>query len=266
MGSAMGTGLPEENRMAEINLDNYADLRDISREFCGTLQSQVGGHLETVRQLFRPAAVFGPYLAGSHKDAPRDAAAAMAQFKTFFGEVAPGKPFSLEPVVPDMMEIGFGTPVLNAYVYTHEIATRTGPKAVTVTSPLQWVLSFPDYPFSRLRELVSAPKRSMEDIRLFALHYAVLHFVVTRNPRIQSLFEALRFPIRSERVPLLGDFPFLMLRTPAGTVRPPDEVIAQVCKYSGSDTVEEILDYEQWTSLKDPFAEQFGAVAESMQP
>jgi len=250
--------------MADINLDNYADLRDISRQFCGTLQTQAAGHLETVRQLFRPAAVFGPYLAGSHKDAPRDAAAAIAQFKTFFAEVAPVKPISLDPAVPDMMEINFGAPILNPYVYTHEIATRTGPKTVTVTSPLQWVLSFPDVPLSRLRELVAAPKRSVDDIRLFALHYAVLHFVVTRNPRIQGLFEALRFPIRSERIPQLGEFPLLMLRTPAGTVRPPDDVIAQVCKYSGSDTVEEILDGDKWSNLEDPFAIQFGAVADSM--
>ena len=35
-----------------INLDNYADLRDISRQFCGTLQTQAGGYLETVRLLF----------------------------------------------------------------------------------------------------------------------------------------------------------------------------------------------------------------------
>jgi hypothetical protein len=251
--------------VAEINLDNYADLRDISRQFCGSLQAQAVGHLETVRQLFRPAAVFGPYIAGSHKDAPRDAGAAMAQFKTYFAEVAPGKPLSLDTAVPDMMEINFGTPILNAVTYTHEIATRSGPKLVTVTSPLRWVLSFPDYPFNRLLDLLAAPKRSVDDIRLFAIHYAVLHFVVNRNPRIQTLFEALRFPIRSERVAQLGEFPLLVLRPPAGTVRPPDDVIAQVCKYSGSDTVEEILDYGQWANLEDPFAAQFRAVADSMQ-
>jgi hypothetical protein len=251
--------------VADINLDNYADLRDISRQFCASLQSQVGGHLETVRQLFRPAAVFGPYIAGSHKDAPRDAGAAMAQFKAYFAEVAPGKPISLDPAVPDLMEIGFGTPILNPFIYSHEITTRTGPKTVAVTSPLRWVLSLPDYPLSRFVELVTAPKRSVDEIRPFALHYAVLHFVVTRNPRIQTLFEALRFPIKSERVPQLGDFPLLVVRPPAGTVRPPDDVIAQVCKYSGADAVEEILDYDQWANLEDPFAAQFRAIAESMQ-
>lgn|GEM_PF-292476 len=251
--------------MPEINLDNYADLRDISRQFCANVQSQAGGHLETVRQLFRPAAVFGPYLAGSHKDAPRDAAAAIAQFKTYYAEVAAVKPISLDTAIPDPLEIAFGTPVLNPYVYSHEITTRTGPKTVSVTAPLQWVLSFPDYSFQRFRELVTAPKRAVDDIRPFALHYAVLHFVVNRNPRIQGLFTALRFPIQSERVPNLGDFPVLMLRTPGGTVRPPDDVIAQVCKYSGSDVVEEILDYDQWSNLEDPFAAQFRTISESMQ-
>lgn len=248
-----------------INLDNYADLRDISREFCSTLQTQVAGHLETVRQLFRPAAVFGPYILGSHKDAPRDAAVAFGLFKTFFAEVSATKPVSLDPTLPDAIEISFGTPILNPVLYTHEITTRTGPKTVTVTSPLQWVLSFPEHPFARFRELATAPKRSNEELQVAALHFAALHFVVTRNPRIQALFEALRFPIRSERLPLLGDFPFLVLRAPAGSVRPPDDVIAQVCKYSGSDTVEEVLDYDQWSNLSDPIAAQFAAIKDSLQ-
>jgi hypothetical protein len=248
-----------------INLDNYADLRDISRQFCGTLQSQAGGYLETVRQLFRPAAVFGAYLIGSHKDAPRDAAVAFGQFKTFYAEVAGSKPLSLDAAVPDALEIPFATPVLNPFTYLHEISTRTGPKTVTVTSPTQWVLSFPDFPLSRFRELAAAPKRSMDELRPFAINYAVLHFVVTRNPRLLGLFEALRFPINSEKIESLGDFPLLLLRSPAGSVLPPDDVIAQVCKYSGLDAIEEIIDREAWANMKDPIAEQFATIAESLQ-
>ncbi|MBI2687166.1 MAG: hypothetical protein HYX27_12685 [Acidobacteria bacterium] len=248
-----------------INLDNYADLRDISRNFCGTLEARANGYLETLRHLFRPAAVFGAYLAGSHKDAPRDAAVAIAQFRTFFAEAAGSKPMLLDGTLPDILEINFGTPVLNPYTYTYEVTTRTGPKAVTVTSPLQWILSFPNYPFSRLREVIAMPKRPVEELRALALHYAVLHFVVMRNPQLLGLFEALRYPIQSDRTSEFGGFPLLLLRAPAGTVRPPDEVIVQVIKYSGSDAVEEILDYEQWTSLKDPVAEMFRPVGESMQ-
>lgn len=248
-----------------INLDNYADLRDISRQFCGTLQTQAAGFLETVRLLFRPGAVFGPYIVGSHKDNPRDAAIAFASFKAYYAEVASGKPLSLDPTVPEGLEIPFATPVLNPLTYTHEISTRTGPKTVTVTSPLRWVLSFPDFPLARFRELASAPKRSAEELAPFALNYAALHFVVTRNPRLLALFESLRFPISSEKIPGLGEFPVLVLRAPAGAVRPPDDVIAQVVKYSGLDAIEEVLDYEQWTNLKDPIAEQFRPVGESMQ-
>lgn len=254
-----------ENMADPINLENYADLRDLSRQFCGALQAQVGVHLETVRQLFRPAAVFGPYLVGSHKDSPRDAAVALAGFKAFFAEVAATKPLNLETSVPDALEIAFGTPILNPLVYTHQITTRTGPRNVTVTAPLQWVVSFPECPFSRFLELLSAPKRPVEDLRTFALHYAVLHFLVTRNPRIQGLFEALRFPIRSERVAQLGDFPVLIMRAPAGTVRPPDDVIAQVCKYSGTDAVEEVLDFDGWGNLQDPFAVLFRNAADSLE-
>lgn len=251
--------------MAEpITLDNYADLRDTSRQFRGTLQAQLNGHLETVRHLFRPAAVFGQYLVGSHKDSPRDAATAVAQFRTFFAEAVLAKPFMLDQELGDTMELSTGTPVLNDFVYTHEIETRAGARTVSVTSPLQWVLSFPEHRYSRLLELTHTAKRDVDALHAIAAHFAALHFTVLRNPRIQELFQALRFPISSERVPQLGAFPVLMVRAPAGTVRPPDEVIGQVCRYSGVDTVEEILDYEAWTNLKDPFAEQFAGVAASM--
>jgi hypothetical protein len=248
-----------------INLDNYADLRDISRQFCAELQSQGGGYLETVRQLFRPAAVFGPYLVGSHKDSPRDAAVAFGQFKTAYAEAVASRPLSLDATIPDALEIPFSTPVLNPYSYPHEITTRTGPKTITVTSPAQWVLSFPDFPLARFRELALTPKRSADDVRPFAVNYAALHFVVTRNPRLLALFEALRFPIQSEKLAGFGDFPFLVLRAPAGTLRPPDDVIGQVCKYSGTDAIEEVIDREAWAGLKDPIAEQFASIAESLQ-
>lgn len=247
-----------------INLDNYADLRDISRQFCGTLQSQAGGYLETTRLLFRPGAVFGPYIVGSHKDNPRDAAVAFASFKAYFAEVASAKPLLLDAALPDAFEIPFATPVLNPFTYSHDISTRTGPKTVTVTSPLRWVLSFPDFPLARFRELAMAPKRSAEELKPFALNYAALHFVVTRNPRLLALFEALRFPITSEKIPVLGDFPVLVLHAPAGAVRPPDDVIAQVVKYSGVDAIEEVLDYDQWAQLSDPIAEQYKPVAEQI--
>jgi len=126
-------------------------------------------------------------------------------------------------------------------------------------------LGFPNFPYSRLRELMAAPKRDVDELRVHLLHFAVLHFVVTRNPKIQELFAALRFPIQSERIPEFGNFPLLMLHAPAGSVLPPNDVIAQVCKYSGSDVVEEVLDREAWAALADPIAEKFRTINESMQ-
>ena len=248
-----------------INLDNYADLRDISRGFCANVQAQVTGHLETVRVLFRPAALFGAHLAGIHKDNPRDAALNIGQFRTYFSEAVAPKPMSLDGTLPDPFEIDFGTPALYPFVYTHEITTRTGPKKVTVTAPLQWVLGFPNHPVSRMRELMAAPKRDTDELRKEAMHFATLSFVVAKNPKILELFAALRFPIQIERLPEFGNLPLLLMRAPAGSVRPPDDVIAQVCKYSGIDAVEEILDREAWASMKDPIGEQFAEINASMQ-
>ena len=144
-----------------INLDNYADLRDISRQFCGTLHSQAGGYLETTRLLFRPGAVFGPYIVGSHKDNPRDAAVAFASFKAYFAEVAASKPLSLDSALPDAFEIPFATPVLNP----SPIPTRSPPAPVPKRSPSP-VLSVGFSAFRTSPSLVSASSPLPPSVRL----------------------------------------------------------------------------------------------------
>ena len=72
-----------------------------------------------------------------------------------------------------------------------------------------------------------------------------------------SLFEEMRFPIRSEFAAEFGALPLTIIEAPAGAIRPPDNVVAQVCKFLGTDAAEEVADLDAWNKLPDPMENWF---------
>ena len=78
-----------------------------------------------------------------------------------------------------------------------------------------------------------------------------------QNKRLLSLFEDLRFPVRSEVVDEFGALPITTISAPAGSIRPPDNVVAQVCKFLGTDAAEEVADLDAWSKLPDPLEDWF---------
>jgi hypothetical protein len=182
---------------------------------------------------------------------PRNAAAAFAQLKASYEQIAASPVLGLEPGLPDAVDVGFATPVLCPFIYQHQIATPASTRHLTVTAPFRFVLAFPDYPFNELRSLVRAggPK---DKLAQFVLHYAVVNYLTMQNKRLLSLFEDLRFPIRSASVDELGPVPIVTIEAPAGSVRAPDPLMLQVAKFSGSDQAEELVDFDAWNNLPDP--------------
>jgi hypothetical protein len=72
------------------------------------------------------------------------------------------------------------------------------------------------------------------------------------NKVLLRLFDDLGFAVRSERLAELGGIPLTIMSCPAGSVRPPDAVIAQVCRFSGTNAIEEVVDIEGWSNLSGP--------------
>jgi len=239
--------------MSHITLETYPDIRDLTRKMSTDMQARIGGHLETIKSHFRPAAVFGAHLSPGSKSAenPKNAATAFAQFTALFKQIAVDTHLNIEPSLPEAIDIHFGTPILCPFVYEHAVPSPAGNKRITVTAPFRFVLTFPDYPFTDLRALV-ASRTAKDKLHTFVLHYTVLNFVVMQNKRLLSLFDDLRFPIRSENVDEFGALPITTISAPAGSVLPPDAVVAQVRKFLGTDAAEELVDLDAWCKLADP--------------
>jgi len=247
--------------MSNITLENYPDLRDLTRSVSDDVLARVSSYIETVGAHFRPSTYFGSYVTSSTKgsgnqDNPAKASAAYTQFMAVFKEIANTPPISLDPLLPSAIEINYALPVVNRLTYAHSILTPAGEKRLTVTSPFRFVLTFPEYPFQELRRLAVA-RTSSDKLREFVLHYAVLNAVVMQNKRLLKLFEDLRFPIRSEKFEEFGALPITTITAPSGSVRPSDQLLSQVCRLSGTTEVEELADVEGWEKFPDPLAARF---------
>lgn len=246
----------------EVTLETYSDIRDLTRKIGADCQARISGYLDTVKHHFRFGTTFGACLSGSKSglpETPRNAVAAVAQFAAAFKQIAESTPLNIDPKLPEGVDGDPGPPILCPFTYQHDLSLPTGTKRLTVAKPLRFVLAFPGYPFSELWTVASrGPKEKLRD---FVFRYAALNYVVMQNKGLLRLFDDLRFPIRSESFETFGALPITTVSAPAGSLLPPSSVVAQICKFSGTDTAEELVDFEAWNMLPDPFTVFFAGLA-----
>jgi hypothetical protein len=236
--------------MEAVTLENFPAYRDLTREISEHMQVRIGDYLGMLQPQFRPGAVFGQHM-GS-KDSPKTAGAAFDRFKAFFKEVAVSS--NLDPEVPDPMEPNWGRPVLSPLAYEHALTSPGGDKRIIVATPLRFVLAWPEFTYAELRDLFRA-RTAKARLQESALHFAVLNFLMMENKVLLRLFDDLGFAVRSERLAELRGIPLTTMSCPAGSIRPPDAVIAQVCRFSGTNAIEEVVDIESWSNLSGPLGQ-----------
>jgi hypothetical protein len=222
----------------DIMIGDFPKLRTRTRELAAKLQPRLDDHLQMVKEQFRPVAVFGSSVSPGVKDSAKDGGLVLAQFRQAWADVAAS--LNVSEDLPEGLGLNSAKPILCPFVYRHRITTPEGSKDITVKNVLRFILTYPDYPYDALLGLIGAPDK--RQLREFALHYTALNFIVTQNRRLLALFEDLGYPVRSEKNERLGSMPITTIAAPYATVRPSDDVIALICDFSGSDTVEEVVD------------------------
>ncbi len=98
------------------------------------------------------------------------------------------------------------------------------------------------------------------------LHALVLNTVLTRQPGLLAVFEALRFPVVTEKLPGLGELPVTCISSSVRTVRPPDDVLIESTEISGLNAFEEVVNAEDIVEMKDPFREKLLEVIKANAP
>jgi hypothetical protein len=233
-------------------------LRKLTRAVAELLRGQLQDYLTTLTPLLRPKTVLGEYVGPPTKDKDNVAGAdkafkeLQAQYDGLAAAKSYGLPRGLNPPLASLST----TLELTPLEYAHPVSTGAETKTVTVSTPLQWVVSYGGFTPKRLRETLAARDRMSADLQQVVLHALMLHAVVTRQSGVTRLLEALHFPMQTVRRPEFGDLPLVCVVAAVSTTRPPDEVLLESTELSGMNVFEEVVNAEDVLTLRDPLRER----------
>jgi len=236
--------------------ENLLVLRTLTRAVANLLRSQMHTYLSALAPVMRPAGLLGHYVQGGSKEVSRDAVKMFQELENIYGGAATSKPFGLLKELRTPFEVSGSALELSSVEYNYQATANGHSKAVSITSPFKWVLSYSDFTPARLKQLLLDKRRTDSETARFVLHYSLLQLMLVRQPALTQILEDLRFNIASGPTPEFGDLPVISITSLVPTVRPPDDVIIQATEIAGRDTFEELIDVEGVLAMRDPLKDR----------
>lgn len=238
--------------MEPMDVAAHLEARKLTRAITQFVQGELEQHLATLSPLLRPRTVLGDFVAGSKQKIP-GADVAHRRVVELFDNIARKAPFSIPGELPNPLEIENNALVPIGIQYEREVSAGTGTKSVTISSPLRWTIAFEGFGPGRLREIMNDPSPAARaEVARILIHAIVLHVTVTSQAHLQSIFEALRFPMTEGHLPETGAVPWVEIRFPVATRLPSDDVILQATEIAGADQFEEVAEPGGIALLSDP--------------
>jgi hypothetical protein len=245
---------------APIDMPRLLELRRLTRAIDDFLRARVREYVATLGPLVRPRTVLGDFVQGPGKESVRGADAAWKKVVALYEAVAPKAPFHLARDLRPPLDVP-GTALEMAPVEYAHTAERGGErKAVTVTKPFEWVLSYSAHGPARLRELIADKNRDAAELQRVIVLGIVLHLVLEQLSGVQRVLTDLRIPAEPRRLPAFGDLPITVLASPVATLRPPDAVVIESTEMTGAAVFQEVVDVDALTRLPDPVRDELLAV------
>jgi hypothetical protein len=227
-------------------------LRKVTRALAELAHGQIHEHLATLTPLLRPRAVLGDYVQGGLKEGAKRADKAFKEVQALWESVVTAKPFTALPrELSPPLDVNAATLEITPVDYSHAAASGGDTKAVSVRSPLKWVLTYTSYSPMRLSELIAQRSRNTEELQRAVLHYLAIHVVVSNQAGVGRMLDSLHFPIASERMDAFGQLPITTISAGIATRRPADSVIIQSAELTGMDAFEEVVVVDDILRLTD---------------
>jgi hypothetical protein len=239
-------------------------LRKLTRAVSDLLRTQMKDYLSTLAPLFRPRNVLGNYVGSGTHEASRIGEKAFRELQELYQTIARSEIYRLPTELKTPLEVINPQLEMTPVEYTHLATSGSESKTVVITSPLKWVLTYGRFGPGRLRELINGEQRTSDQLQQFVLHYLMMHTVVSKQPGVSQIMEALHFPLSIERSAAFGDLPITYVASSISTVRPPDELLVESTEISGMNTFEEIVQLEDVAKLRDPLKEQLLEIGKSL--
>jgi len=235
-----------------LTFEQLIDFRDKTEAISQFLYKRLKVHLETLRLLLAPRRLLGKYV-GVKEDVV-GADKAFAQIQEIYRGVC-GKPFALATELDEGPLNGLENRLeLYPWEYIHQAKSARETKAVTITSPVRWVLTYnAGYTLSQvLQAVVGKEQRQADALRQFVVNVLVMHLVLTKYPGITQLLTDLRYQVSVDKSPSLGELPLVTLSTCLPSFRPSDQLILTATRFSGVPAFIELIDVDMLDTLHDP--------------
>jgi hypothetical protein len=248
------------------SVESLLVLRKLTRAITDAVRVQMTEYLKVLTPLMRPKTVLGDYVQGGPKEPNRKADKAFGDLQALYEKIAVARPYSLpRELTPPL---SFATPSLEITPldYVHVAQSGAESRHIKVRCPLTWVLTYSDFPPNRLKELLDAKARSIEELQRFVLNYAVMHIATTSDPALMRVFEALHFPLTTSKSPEFGELPITRIGINISTYRPSDALIIQSAELTGMDAFEEVVKVEEIAGLPDPLKQRLLEIARQQAP
>lgn len=241
-------------------------LRKLTRAITDVARAQMTEYLATLTPLLQPKTVLGDYIQGGPKESSRRADKAFKELQALYEAVAPAKPFHLSKDLTLPLSFSPTGLEITPHDYAHVAQAGAESRTIMVRPPLTWVLTYTGFAPSRLQELLNTKMRSGEELQRFLLSYLIMHVVTTSQPGLLQVFEALRFPVTTARVPEFGELPITRIGATVSTGRPSDAVVIESAELTGMDAFEEVVEVDDISGMRDPWRERLLEVARQHVP
>lgn len=238
--------------MYKLNPDNYADYVEMTQRESTAMAAKLENCLSVIQYLMNPKSAFGRRAGASENS--KAAQMAIADFEATYQKIASAEPYKLGSL-PELVEISPAKPEITRFSYRYVLTTPKGKCELVVQAPFRFVLQPAGFSLQDLHKLV-ANKAPKEELRSCVMHYASLNFLLAKNKSLLALFEDLRLPISSEVMEGLGPLPITVVNSSVPTMRPPDPLLAQICRLTGLKSAQEVIDLEKLTGIVNPLAQR----------
>jgi len=246
-----------------FNAKRLVVLRKLTRAIADFVRGQLKDHLSALTPLFRPRLTFGEYVKSDVKETGKSFENAFKELQALYAKIAVAKPFNLNADLRSPVEVISGVLEFTPVDYAYAAKTETDSKQLTMISPMKWVLNYSGFTPRALRDLLAQRDRTSAAVESAVQHALMLSIVMTRQPGLSKLLEALHFSISMAPMPGLGDLPVVMISSSIPTIRPPDDLIIESTEISGTDSFEEVVSLGDPAVLRDAFRDKIVELAKA---
>lgn len=251
--------MSDESQKA-LTLAELPDVRRRTEGIAKLLHEQLTHHLDVLWPLLAPERLLGK-AAGAKADVA-GAEVALAELQRKYKEFV-AKPFDLPSELdPQWLTLIGNRLKLHQWEYIHQAGPDAEKKPIAMTSTVRWILSYgSNYTPAQAKAALSGKEpRRAEYLRQFVVNALVMNQVIAKNPGLVRLFADLRYEVKTDTSPELGQLPLVTVTSCLPSFRPADDLIIAATGFSGVSAFIELLDLDAVRTIQDPLKQRIEAM------